>query len=135
MLSRRELLRILGALPAAYALRPGRIYAEAAAKLPRRLLGRTGFQAVPLALGGLASLHLPRPGLDAADIIVRAALLGMNYLETAKRLRPQPDVLRRGLPPAAPNAIGPQLQPRLAAKSRRGQQNQCPLRCQSQSAA
>ena len=88
MLSRRELLRILGALPAAYALRPGRIYAEAAAKLPRRLLGRTGFQAVPLALGGLASLHLPRPGLDAADIIVRAALLGMNYLETANAYGP-----------------------------------------------
>jgi aryl-alcohol dehydrogenase-like predicted oxidoreductase len=83
MLSRREILSVLGAAPAASLLSPGRLYAEAAATFPRRLLGRTGRTVVPLALGGQASLQWTKPGIDAPDIIVRAVQLGLNYLDTA----------------------------------------------------
>ncbi len=83
MLSRRNLLGILGVLPAADLLTPGRLYAQASATFPQRLLGRTGRTVVPLALGGQASLQWTKPGIDAPDIIVRAVHLGLNYLDTA----------------------------------------------------
>ena len=83
MLSRREILGALGALPAASVLGPGRLYAQAASALPRRLLGRTGRQVVPFALGGIGSVAQPGEGVDPADIIVRAVQLGVNYFDTA----------------------------------------------------
>lgn len=83
MLSRREILSVLGAVPAAGVLGPGRLYAEAATELPKRLLGRTGRMVVPLGLGGQATLQWTKAGLDPADIIVRAVELGVNYLDTA----------------------------------------------------
>ncbi len=88
MISRREILRVLGAIPAAGLLGPGRIYAEAATNYPKRLLGRTGRQVVPLALGGQASLQWTKQGIDAPDIIVRAVQLGLNYLDTANAYGP-----------------------------------------------
>ncbi|WP_321477246.1 aldo/keto reductase [uncultured Paludibaculum sp.] len=88
MISRREILSALGAIPAASVLTPGTLYAQAAAKFPRRLLGRTGRQVVPLALGGQASLQWTKPGIDPADIIVRAVQLGLNYLDTANAYGP-----------------------------------------------
>jgi aryl-alcohol dehydrogenase-like predicted oxidoreductase len=83
MLSRREIFSALGALPLASAFGPGDLYAQAAAKLPVRMLGRTGFPIVPYALGGIGSIKVPATGVDPADIIVRAVQLGMNYLDTA----------------------------------------------------
>ncbi|MGC9970597.1 MAG: aldo/keto reductase [Bryobacteraceae bacterium] len=83
MVSRREVLAALGALPAASVLGPGRLYAQAAARFPRRLLGRTGRLVTPLALGGQGSLQWTKPGIDPADIIVRAVQLGVNYLDSA----------------------------------------------------
>jgi len=88
MISRREILKVLGALPAAGMLGPGRLYADAATVFPRRLLGRTGRRVVPLALGGQASLQWTRPGIDAPDIVVRAIQLGLNYLDTANAYGP-----------------------------------------------
>ena len=88
MLSRREILSVLGAVPAADLLSPGRAYAQAAGNFPRRLLGRTGRSVVPLALGGQASLQWTKPGIDAPDIIVRAVQLGLNYLDTANAYGP-----------------------------------------------
>jgi aryl-alcohol dehydrogenase-like predicted oxidoreductase len=88
MLSRREALRVLGALPAAGALGPGRLYAQAATAFPRRLLGRTGRTVVPLGLGGQASLQWTAPGIDAPAIIVRAIQLGINYLDSANAYGP-----------------------------------------------
>ena len=88
MISRRKVLQVLGALPAAGLLGPGRLYAEAATHYPRRLLGRTGRQVVPLALGGQASLQWTKSGIDAPDIIVRAIQLGLNYLDTANAYGP-----------------------------------------------
>jgi aryl-alcohol dehydrogenase-like predicted oxidoreductase len=88
MINRRELIGALGALPAAAMVGTGKVYAEAAKQLPRRTLGRTGRQVVPLALGGIASLAHPADGLDAADIVVRAVQLGINYLDTANAYGP-----------------------------------------------
>ncbi|MBN9661177.1 MAG: aldo/keto reductase [Acidobacteria bacterium] len=88
MISRRNVLSVLGAVPAAGMLSPGTLYAQAAARFPQRLLGRTGRQVVPLALGGQASLQWTKPGIDPADIIVRAIELGLNYLDTANAYGP-----------------------------------------------
>jgi aryl-alcohol dehydrogenase-like predicted oxidoreductase len=88
MPTRREILAVLGAVPAADLLTPGRLYAQAAARFPRRLLGRTGRTVVPLALGGQASLQWTKPGIDAPDIIVRAIQAGLNYLDTANAYGP-----------------------------------------------
>jgi len=88
MLSRREVLSVLGALPTAGVLNPGRLYAQAAKTFPRRLLGRTGRLVTPLGLGGQASLQWTKPGIDPADIIVRAVQLGVNYLDTANAYGP-----------------------------------------------
>jgi aryl-alcohol dehydrogenase-like predicted oxidoreductase len=85
MISRRNILRVLGTLPAAGYLATGHtVWAEAPKpKLPQRLLGRTGRWVTPLALGGQASLQWTAPGIDAPDIIVRAVQLGLNYLDSA----------------------------------------------------
>lgn len=88
MISRREIAGVLGALPLAGVLGPGQLFAQAAATFPRRLLGRTGRTVVPLALGGQASLQWTKPGIDPADIIVRAVQLGLNYLDTANAYGP-----------------------------------------------
>ncbi|HVN02974.1 MAG TPA: aldo/keto reductase [Bryobacteraceae bacterium] len=88
MLTRREILAALGAVPAAGVLSSGRLYAQAAATFPRRLLGRTGRTVVPLGLGGQASLQWTGPGIDAPDIITRAVELGVNYLDSANLYGP-----------------------------------------------
>jgi aryl-alcohol dehydrogenase-like predicted oxidoreductase len=88
MLTRREILATLGAVPAASLLSPGRLYAQAATTFPRRLLGRTGRTVVPLGLGGQASLQWTGEGIDAPDIIVRAVQLGVNYLDSANAYGP-----------------------------------------------
>jgi aryl-alcohol dehydrogenase-like predicted oxidoreductase len=88
MISRREVLSVLGALPVADALTPGHLFAQAAATFPKRLLGRTGRTVLPLALGGQASLQWTKPGIDPADIIVRAVQLGLNYLDSANAYGP-----------------------------------------------
>jgi aryl-alcohol dehydrogenase-like predicted oxidoreductase len=88
MVSRRAILGVLGALPAAGVLGAGPLYGEAASAFPRRLLGRTGRTVVPLGLGGQASLQHTGPGIDAPDIIVRAVQLGVNYLDSANRYGP-----------------------------------------------
>ncbi|MCL5743173.1 MAG: aldo/keto reductase [Acidobacteria bacterium] len=87
-MTRREILGVLGAVPAAGVLGPGPLFAQAANTFPKRLLGRTGRTVLPLALGGQASLQWTRPGIDPADIIVRAVQLGLNYLDTANAYGP-----------------------------------------------
>lgn len=85
MVSRRNILKILGTLPAAgYLATNRRARAETPTeRLPKRLLGRTGRWVTPLALGGQASLQWTAEGIDAPDIIVRAVQLGINYLDSA----------------------------------------------------
>lgn len=85
MTTRRQLLTAAGA--AAVLIDPvlaARTVAKARQNIiPRRVLGRTGFMVSPLGLGGQASLQWTPEGVDAADIIVRAVELGVNYLDTA----------------------------------------------------
>ncbi len=91
MTTRRELLGILGAVPFAGIpglIGPEKAHAEALRALPRRTLGRTGRQVVPLGLGGIGSLANPAEGMDAADIIVRAIELGIDYLDTSNAYGP-----------------------------------------------
>lgn len=88
MLNRREILSVLGAVPAAGVSGAGALFAQAAQTFPKRLLGRTGRTVLPLALGGQASLQWTKPGLDPADIIVRAIQLGLDYLDTANAYGP-----------------------------------------------
>jgi aryl-alcohol dehydrogenase-like predicted oxidoreductase len=85
MISRRNILKLLGTLPAAGYLTSNHVWAAETAteRLPKRLLGRTGRWVTPLALGGQASLQWTGPGIDAPDIIVRAVQLGVNYLDSA----------------------------------------------------
>jgi aryl-alcohol dehydrogenase-like predicted oxidoreductase len=85
MISRRNLLKVLGTLPATgYLATSHTAWAETATpRLPKRLLGRTGRWVTPLALGGQASMQWTAPGIDAPDIIVRAVQLGVNYLDSA----------------------------------------------------
>ena len=85
MLSRRELFK---ALPAASLASSRRLQAEVSAQLTHRLLGRTGRWVTPLGLGGMAALWWTPPGMDPADIIVRAVELGLNYLDTANNYGP-----------------------------------------------
>jgi aryl-alcohol dehydrogenase-like predicted oxidoreductase len=84
MISRRNILKLLGTLPAAGYLTTNHVWAQTATeRLPKRLLGRTGRWVTPLALGGQGSLQWTAPGIDAPDIIVRAVQLGVNYLDSA----------------------------------------------------
>ncbi|MGA2329332.1 MAG: hypothetical protein ABSH05_23980 [Bryobacteraceae bacterium] len=122
MVSRREMLSVLGALPAAGVLGPGRLYAQAAAAFPRRLLGRTGWLVTPLALGGQASLQWTKAGIDPADIIVRAVQLGVNYLDSANAYGPSQanygEAFRRlHLAPSTPD-YDPSLRQRLYVASK-----------------
>jgi aryl-alcohol dehydrogenase-like predicted oxidoreductase len=125
MISRRSMLKVLGALPAAGYLTTSHVWAETATqRLPKRLLGRTGRWVTPLALGGQASLQWTAPGIDAPDIIVRAVQLGLNYLDSANVYGPSQmnygEAFRRmHLAPGAPD-YNPALRENLyiASKTR-----------------
>jgi aryl-alcohol dehydrogenase-like predicted oxidoreductase len=84
MFSRRDILR---ALPAVGLRRPDRRI-PSPLDMTHRVLGRTGRWVVPLGLGGQASLQWTAADLDAADIIVRAVELGVNYLDSANAYGP-----------------------------------------------
>lgn len=84
MLSRRAILSALGTA----ALAGGARAQTPQFNLTHRTLGRTGRWVVPLGLGGQATLQWTGPGLDPADIIVRAVELGVNYLDTANAYGP-----------------------------------------------
>jgi len=89
-LNRREFLRIAAgsaaALGAASTLQPLQSLAEttvAAAAMPTRPLGRTGFQVPLFSLGGQGLLEHPGHNDEAVAIINRALDLGVKYCDTA----------------------------------------------------
>jgi predicted aldo/keto reductase-like oxidoreductase len=64
--------------------------------LPKRPLGKTGFETTILGLGGFAALHLP--DRDRALAIIEAALeVGVNYFDTAIKYGPSQGYLGEGL--------------------------------------
>lgn len=84
MATRRQLLAALGTsalLSNAACGAPPKEQSKPA--LYQRTLGRTGRLVTPLGLGGQAALQWTPRGVDAADIIVRAIELGVNYLDTS----------------------------------------------------
>ncbi|HEU5317133.1 MAG TPA: aldo/keto reductase [Chloroflexota bacterium] len=91
-MDRRDIVRALAALPALSGMRSTaaerRRHAEALVDMPYRQLGRTWRWVSPLGLGGQASLQWTAPGIDPADIVVRAVELGVNYLDTANAYGP-----------------------------------------------
>ncbi len=82
MATRRQILTTFGAATLAGSL-PAAAATESKTIIPKRTLGRTGRLVTPLALGGQAALMWTPPGIDPADIIVRAVELGVNYLDTS----------------------------------------------------
>lgn len=88
MVTRRDLLATLGALPVAGALGAGRAWAQAERRFHHRQLGRTGRWVVPLGLGGQGALQWTPAEVDPVEIVVRAVELGVNYLDTANDYGP-----------------------------------------------
>jgi hypothetical protein len=84
--SRREFLersgKAVGAVAAMPALLAAAGPAEAAAAVPRRILGRTGVSVSILAMG-CGSRFLAYPADQATAVLEKAVGLGINYLDTA----------------------------------------------------
>jgi aryl-alcohol dehydrogenase-like predicted oxidoreductase len=80
-ITRREFVKVGAAGAAALAVGVGR--AEAAAQMPERPLGKTGYQVRIFSLGGQATLETAGMHDEAIAIINRAIDLGVNYLDTA----------------------------------------------------
>ena len=62
--------------------------ATPAGKPVTRVLGRTGFEATTLGLGGQASLQWPPAGENPEQIIIKALSLGINYFDTSNLYGP-----------------------------------------------
>ena len=80
-----------------------------------RPFGRLNFDVTTMGLGGQASVQWTPPDLDAADIIVKACRLGINYFDTSNDYGAQRRQLRQGVPGAEPGP-GPV---RLRSEARR----------------
>ncbi len=79
MISRRDTIRALGALPFVRGLKAQ----SGALDLRYRVLGRTGRWVVPYGLGGAVCMQWATREFDPPDIAVRAVELGINYLDCA----------------------------------------------------
>jgi uncharacterized protein len=79
-LTRREFVKLGVTGAAALAVGPGM---AAAAPMPQRSLGRTGYKVRLFSLGGQASLEQPDKHDVSIAIINRAIDLGVNYIDTA----------------------------------------------------
>ncbi|MCP5112568.1 MAG: aldo/keto reductase [bacterium] len=88
MVTRREMVRVLGAVPAAGLLSGGPVYAQARRQFHHRQLGRTGRWVVPLGLGGQGALQWTPQGVEPHEFVMRAVQLGINYLDTANSYGP-----------------------------------------------
>ena len=81
---RREFLRASATAAAGCWAGPALCLGAARAEKPMtRKLGRTGFEATTLGLGGQASLQWTPPGIDPMQIILKAFRLGVNYFDTS----------------------------------------------------
>ena len=90
-LSRREMLRTLGAIASALPFMPALRMVDAASEtlstptslsIPKRLLGRTGVEVSILALGG-AHLGKLKSDRDAARLVLEAIDAGLNFMDNA----------------------------------------------------
>ena len=82
--SRRQFIKKTALASSALALGPYFVFGQAQpATLMKRDMGRLGFEATTLGLGGQASLQWTPEGVDAVKIILKAFDLGVNYFDTA----------------------------------------------------
>jgi aryl-alcohol dehydrogenase-like predicted oxidoreductase len=87
--TRRQFLQTTAIASTAIALGPYFSFGKALpSSLMKRTLGRTGFEATTLGLGGQASLQWTLPGVDPVKIILKAFDLGVNYFDTSNAYGP-----------------------------------------------
>lgn len=82
--SRRQFIRNAALTSAALSIGPHFVFGSAQrAKPMRRVMGRLGFEATTLGLGGQGALQWTPADVDPARIIVKAFELGVNYFDTS----------------------------------------------------
>jgi aryl-alcohol dehydrogenase-like predicted oxidoreductase len=87
--SRRRFLQCSTLATAGLSLGPHLIFGQTrVAKPMRRPLGRLGFEATTLGLGGQASLQWTPADVDPVPIILKAFALGLNYFDTSNAYGP-----------------------------------------------
>ncbi len=87
--SRRRFLQCSTLATAGLSLGPRMVFGQAKpAKPMKRPLGRLGFEATTLGLGGQASIQWTPAGVDPAAIILKAFALGVNYFDTSNAYGP-----------------------------------------------
>jgi len=88
-MKRREFVKTTFIAAAATAVVPGILTGCTRKAEPmKRVLGRTGFAATTLGLGGQASLQWTPEGVDPVKIILKAFDLGINYFDTSNLYGP-----------------------------------------------
>ncbi|MDR0311529.1 MAG: aldo/keto reductase, partial [Acidobacteriota bacterium] len=82
--SRRQFIKETALASSALALGPYFVFGQAQpSTLMKRNMGRLGFEATTLGLGGQASLQWTPADVDPVKIILKAFNLGVNYFDTA----------------------------------------------------
>jgi len=82
--SRRQLIKDLAIASAGLSIGPYFTFSRPQPLKPmKRLMGRLGFEATTLGLGGQASLEWTPVGVDPIKIIMKAFDLGVNYFDTS----------------------------------------------------
>jgi aryl-alcohol dehydrogenase-like predicted oxidoreductase len=83
-LSRREFIKGAAVTSAGLSMGPYFAFAKSRPLTPmKRSMGRLGFEATTLGLGGQASLQWTPAGVDPVKIILKAFELGVNYYDTS----------------------------------------------------
>lgn len=87
--SRRQFLQCSTLATAGLSLGPHMVFGQTGVVKPmRRRLGRLGFEATTLGLGGQASLQWTPADVDPVPIILKAFTLGVNYFDTSNAYGP-----------------------------------------------
>jgi aryl-alcohol dehydrogenase-like predicted oxidoreductase len=82
--SRRQFIKDVAITSAGLSIGPYFAFSKAQPVKPvKRAMGRLGFEATTLGLGGQASLEWTPAGVDPAKIILKAFDLGVNYFDTS----------------------------------------------------
>jgi aryl-alcohol dehydrogenase-like predicted oxidoreductase len=82
--SRRRFIKGMALTSAGLSIGPYFVFGKAeSGKLMKRVMGRLGFEATTLGLGGQASLEWTPADVDPVKIILKAFDLGVNYFDTS----------------------------------------------------
>ena len=83
-LSRRQFVKDVALTSASLSIGPYFVFGKAQSVKPmKRVMGRLGFEATTLGLGGQASLQWTPADVDPVKIILKAFDLGVNYFDTS----------------------------------------------------